>query len=497
MDDSIESATIGRNQAPSTARSIAIIVSLVLISEVVSFEFNMISPALPAIGKHYQGSQIGWVFTAMLIVGGASLPIIGKMGDRFGKRLILLSGTGSLAFGAILCALSWSFPVMIVGRAFQGVGMVALVLTYGLVRDLVPPRLVPIGIGALGTGVGVSAIIGPFIGGWLTETVGFRAPFVVLAVYAMATILLVFAVVPETPVRNPQYINYLSGLSLGVTLGFLIAAVTFAGYRVPLFIVGVLALAVFVISEFRSRSPLVPLRFVRDSGILPILIVAILIGAIFNSNVTFIPQILQSKATDGQGNGLGLSPATYSLYYAVVMGIFGALTGVLIGFLCRKFSPRLSFMVSAIAWCVGAALVATGSINSIPMAIVLGALFGIGTGSYHSSVSNLVVESVHDTDQGLGASLKTTAEQFAGAVATGFLGVLVVNSTVGTDSATGTRVVDMSGFDTIYVIYVVLAALALLVAVFMKNGRQPASGGTRTQSVESSPLKPSPLEPSK
>ena len=86
-----------------------------------------------------------------------------------------------IRLGAAICAVAPTFELLLVGRALQAFGMVGLTLTYGLIRDLLPSKYVPLGLGAIGMGVGVSAVIGPIAGGWMIDTLGYQAPFVFLS----------------------------------------------------------------------------------------------------------------------------------------------------------------------------------------------------------------------------------------------------------------------------------------------------------------------------
>ena len=93
-----------------------IVLALVLLSEVASFEFNMVSPALPNIATSFGTKQPGLVFTVLLICGAMTLPIMGKLGDVIGKKRVLLIGVSGMAAGTMICAVAPVYSLFLVGR---------------------------------------------------------------------------------------------------------------------------------------------------------------------------------------------------------------------------------------------------------------------------------------------------------------------------------------------------------------------------------------------
>ena len=461
-----------------TRRSaVLIVLSLVLLSEVASFEYNMVSPALPNIATSFGTKQPGLVFTVLLICGAMTLPIMGKLGDVMGKKKVLLLGVGVMAVGTFISAIAPVYSIFLVGRGFQAFGVVGLVLTYGLIRDLLPKKWVPVSIGCLGAGVGLSSIAGPTIGGFLTQNYGYRSVFIFLTIYVVLSATFVAIAVPETPVRAPHKIDYFGALLLGLGAASLCYATIDTPLRGAAVVSGILLFVIFIYVQRRVVEPLIPLKLVRQRKVWMTLLIAGLMGFIFNSNVAIISQMAQSVPVPGVDSGLGMSPVTFSMTYALPLGILGSISGFGAGVVSKKFGPKYSMIFSAVCWFSGSALVMFGLVISPTMLLVVAFIFGLGNGSYHASSSNLIIEAVPATTQGVGASLKTTSEQIFGAFGTAITGSMVAASIISRPGSTEGTSYSMTGFQTSYGLYAAVALLAVIIAISLKHGNKPASGG--------------------
>lgn len=464
-------------EARSGRSAILIVLSLVLLSEVTSFEYNMVSPALPNIATSFRTTQPGLVFTVLLICGAVSMPIMGKLGDVIGKKKVLLVGFGGMAVGTLTCSIAPVYGIFLVGRGFQALGMVGMVLTYGLIRDLLAKKWVPVAIGGIGAGVGVSGVLGPTLGGYLTQYHGYRSVFVFLTIYILVMTVLVAVVVPETPVRARHRIDYAGALLLGGGAALLCYATVKSPYQGASAVAGVLLLVLFVVMERRAAEPLMPLKLMRQRKVWATLLISALVGFIFNSNVAVISEMAQSAPLPGVDSGLGLSPVQFSLTYALPLGLLGSVSGLGAGILAKRFGPKYSMIFSALCWFAGAVLIALGLVESAGMLLVVAFVFGLGNGSYHASASNLVIEAVPATAQGIGASLKVTSEQLFGAFGNAIIGAVVAAAIITPGGKSGPISYSMSGFHLAYGIYAAVALLAVVIALTLRHGNKPATGG--------------------
>ena len=135
-------------------------------------ELSIVLPALPALAVHYDASLIAvaWLATGFLLASVVAVPLVGRLGDLFGKRLMILGSLGAFAIGSLMCALTDWIGLAIAGRLVQGLGAAVAPLTYALVRDTVEPALLPRAIGIVVGAASTGGTLGFLLSGVLSTT---------------------------------------------------------------------------------------------------------------------------------------------------------------------------------------------------------------------------------------------------------------------------------------------------------------------------------------
>lgn len=166
-------------------------------------EQSLIIPALPALAEHYGASlgAIAWMVTGFVLASIVAIPLVGRLGDMFGKRRMLLASLAAFALGSLVCALAESSGLAIAGRVIQGLGSAVTPLTYGLARDTVAPERLPHAIGAVVGGASAGGAIGFLLSGLLVDTFTAAAVFWFLLGFAILIAIAVRVLVRESPVR--------------------------------------------------------------------------------------------------------------------------------------------------------------------------------------------------------------------------------------------------------------------------------------------------------
>jgi MFS family permease len=211
----------GRLDGASRWRLIAIIGALVLFAEAITFQQSMISNIVPKLAVSFPqvGAGVTWSITILGVAGGSTMALVGKLGDLIGKKRVLLICGLLFAVGCLTCALTANWTVFLIGRALCGISMGLSASEYGIVRDLMPRRWVPVTVGIIGTGLGFSAIIGPVIAGWLTDAFSWRSVFWFLLIYIIVIMPVFMLAVPETPLRARQRLDVPGAVLLGTGVG--------------------------------------------------------------------------------------------------------------------------------------------------------------------------------------------------------------------------------------------------------------------------------------
>src|ERR1700735_2206497 len=155
---------------------------------------SMVLPALPAIERDLHTSADGatWVLTAYLLSASVATPILGRLGDIFGKEKLLVVVLATLAAGTLLAALANTLLVLVVARAIQGLAGAVFPLSFGIIRDEFPPERVPAGIGFISMLIGVGSGLGIIIGGPVIQDLSihwlFWAPLPAVVIALVATL---------------------------------------------------------------------------------------------------------------------------------------------------------------------------------------------------------------------------------------------------------------------------------------------------------------------
>jgi MFS family permease len=421
---------------------------------------SLVAPALPDIqhALHTSEGSVSWVLTSYLLSASVATPLIGRLGDIYGKEHVLLIVLALLSVGTLISALSTSLALMLVGRTVQGAAGGIFPLAFGIIRDEFPRAKVAEAIGLmsalLGVGGGAGVVLAGPIVGRLSFHYLFWLPLVPIVVATVATRLFV----PESPVKVPGRINWLSVALMSLGLIAVLLAVTEAttwhwlsAKTLGLIVVGIAVLALWVRGESRSAQPLVDMRMMRIRGVWTTNTVAFLVGFGMYSSFILLPQFVEAPTSTGYGLGDSVTSAgLFLLPSTVCLLVFGSLTG------------RLERIFGSKPPLIGGGLLMTGSFvllaggSDAPWQIyVASGLLGAGIGLSFAAMANLIIENVGPTQTGVATGMNTVMRTLGGAFG-GAVTASVIASTVG-----------VSGYATAggYTAAFALCASALIVSV--------------------------------
>ena len=382
---------------------------------------SLVLPALPTLAHTLGTSEasVTWVLTAYLLSASVATPILGRLGDIYGKEKLLLVVFVGIVIGSVLGALSTSIGTMILARMLQGAGGATFPLSFGIIRDEFPPERVVWGIGLLSTIIGVGGGLGIVMGGPIIEHLSYHWLFWIPAVLAVVTLIAVWRVIPESPVRAPGRVNLPSAALLSAWLTALLVALSEGstwGWTSPrvlaLMGVFVVTVVVWVRRESRSDQPLIDMQMMRIPTVWWTNLAALLFGVGMYSSIVLIPPFLQTPAS--QGYGFGASPTVSGLFLAPNASAM-LVTGLFIGRLTARFGSKLLLIAGGLMGAFAFVLLVVTSATKWDF-LVAASVSGLGVGLAFAAMSNLVVGAVPDTQTGAATGMNANIRTIGGAI---------------------------------------------------------------------------------
>src|SRR5437660_9255293 len=189
---------------------------------------TMVVPALPAFREdlHTTNAWATWVLTAFLLVSAVATPVLGKLGDQYGKERFLVVSLALFFVGCVGAAAAWNIWTLIACRAVQGLGGAVFPLSFGIIRDEFPREKIGVAIGLISAVFGVGGGFGIVLAGLIVDNLSWRWLFIVGAIPVGASALLVARYVPESPIKSPSRIDAPGVVTLAAALISLLLALT-------------------------------------------------------------------------------------------------------------------------------------------------------------------------------------------------------------------------------------------------------------------------------
>lgn len=388
-----------------------------LLTAVLAFSLmqTLVVPALTDLQRQLDASTtvVPWVLSAFLLTASVATGLLGRLGDMFGKRRMLLVALAVFGLGTLLAAMASSIGVLIAARAIQGLGAATMPLAIGIVRDVFPRDRVPVAIGWISATFGVGFGVGLVVSGLIVASLGWQWIFWLGLVVIVASIVMVAAFVPESSVRTPGRVDAVGAILLSAGLALLLLAISQS--RVwnaiaiaALFVVAAGLLVAFVLAERRIRQPLVDVRLLRRRPILTTNVATLIIGFGMFGTFTLIPLYV--------GSAFGASVVEAGLFLLpMAAGMLAA--GPVAGRLGARAGFKVPLVLATTIGVLGFALFAFA--HDAAWTIYVGsAVLGVATGFAFASVANLIVTAVDPRQTGEATGINTIMRTIGGSLGT-------------------------------------------------------------------------------
>ena len=338
--------------------------------------------ALPTMAGELGGlSSLLWVNTAYVLTGTVVMPVYGVLGDRLGRRKVFVAAMAIFLVGSVIGGLAASMPALIAARAIQGLGGGGLlILVQAIVADVIAARERLPYLTAIDAVFAVAAVGGPVIGGWLTDTVGWRWAFWINLPVGLVAIVAALVLLPPSrrSLRRAPF-DVAGALVLAAAVTLLVLVTAWAGSRLPwtspltaaLVVAAVAAVALFLRIESRTADPVLPLALLASRNVALAVGAGLLLGVAVFGTIGYLPSYLQLVQ--------GLSPTHAGLMMLTLIGGL-AMTTTMAAQVVRR-TGRYKALPVAGAAVVAAALLGMASLGPGDGLLRVGLyLFGLGAG---------------------------------------------------------------------------------------------------------------------
>lgn len=404
-----------------------VIASIGLLLLLASLDQTIVSTALPTIVADLGGLEhLSWVVTAYILSSTLVAPLYGKLGDLYGRRLMVFISVGLFLFGSALCGLAQSMGFLIFARALQGLGGGGLfVLALSVIGDVIPPQERGKIQGVFAAVFSASSVIGPLAGGWFVEVASWHWIFYInlpLGLIAIAGFAASFAANPE---RQKHRIDWAGAAALSVALGALTLVTSLGGttlaWDAPLTLVLIalvpVATVAFLWIETRASEPVLPLDLFRINVFTVSGIIGFVTGAAMLGGLTFVPIYLQiAKGYTPTASGLMMIPMTLGiLTSSTFAGRFMGRTGRY-----RRLPMAGTLLIAAGA--AGLGMLSVSTPPALFCAVIL--VFGLGMGCIFPVVTTAVQNAVPRQQLGTATAAGVMFRQIGGSLAVAVFGAI-------------------------------------------------------------------------
>jgi EmrB/QacA subfamily drug resistance transporter len=448
MPASIPGQPGGRREATAEEKRLTFW-ALIIVFLLSALDQTIVSTAMPTIIRELNGLELyAWVTTSYLLASTVMVPIWGKLGDLYGRKLILLIGIAIFVAGSFLCGLAGEFgnlPVLgdgmmqlIIFRGIQGIGGGALFTTaFATIADLFPPRERGKYAGMFGAVFGLASVVGPIVGGYFTDhgsvdlgglhIAGWRWCFYVNLPTSMIALAMIWFKMPNLGHTGGGKIDWAGGVFVVLAIGALMLALTWGNEKgwthqdvLALFAFSAITGATFLFIESRAAEPILPLGLFRIRAFTTTTLASFIISMAFMGTIVYLPLYLQlGLGMAATNSGLLLLPLMVGLILAATLsGRYVSRTGKYKGIL----------LGAAIIQFIGIYLMSQLGTDSDEFNVIWRLfILGIGLGPTQS-LFNMVSQSSAPIQQiGVATSTSMFLRQCGGMVGVSIFGALLIS----------------------------------------------------------------------
>jgi EmrB/QacA subfamily drug resistance transporter len=435
---------------------------------------TIVATALPQIVRDlHGGAHLSWVVTAYLLTSTVTVPLYGKLSDLVGRRPLFIFSISLFLVGSALSGISQNMTQLILFRGLQGLGAGGILpLALIVIGDLFSPRERGRYQGFTGAMFGVSSIVGPLLGGWLTDHASWRWIFYVNLPIGAVALFVIVTTMHLPHVRKEHRIDYLGAAVLTAAVVCLLLVATWGGVTyswgsaqiVTLAVASVVLFAAFVLVERKATEPVLPLRLFRSSVFTVANLASLVIGAAMFGTIIYIPVfvvgVIGGTATN---SGIVLIPLMLSVVTAVVVsGQIVTRTGR------YKVFPVVGSALSLVGFWMLSRLGVQATSAQATLAMVV---IGLGIGQMMQTYTLAVQNDARREEMGVATATTQFSRSIGGTLGVAAFGTILIRR-LETETAlhpTAHHLALAHALHSVFVAAIPLGAVALVLAFLLKE----------------------------
>ncbi len=443
-------------------------------------------PAIPELIRALRTDESGvtWTVTGYLLAAAVFTPLVGRLGDIYGKRRLLVVALAAFAAGSVLAAATASLWVVVAGRAVMGVGGGIFPLCFAIVRDEFPRERVARSVGLLSAIAGIGGGLGLVVGGVLVDYASYHAVFWLGAGMGAAAAVGAAALVPESPLRTPARLDLRGAAVLTVGLLLPLVAVSQAHERgwasvrtLALAGAGLLVLAGWVALQRRTTEPLADVAALARPPVLMTNLATLLVGFGMFGSFILVPTLAEAPRSTGYGFGLDATGAGLLLVPgSLAMLVLGPVSGML----GSRSGNRVPLALGGLVTASGLALLALAHGSRLEV-LGFGILMSGGIGLAFAAMPNLIIEAVPPEQTGEATGFNALVRSVGSS-----LGSQVAATVVASSAVAG--IPQDAGYTRAFAISAGVAACASVVALGIPRPPAPLHASALEEIGAASPL---------
>jgi EmrB/QacA subfamily drug resistance transporter len=383
-----------------------------------ALDHGIVGPAFSSINQHFgiSASWGVWSFTIYTLFFSASIPLMGKMSDRFGRKKIFMLGITLFSIGSIIAAIAPSFSVFLLGRVVQAIGTGGIFpITAAFIAVNYPDETRAKVLGLIGVVFGLGTILGPIVGGVIIGSFSWKWIFLINVPITAMVLAFMAPISMEQPIQKKPIdvkgsvllVTIIFMIMLGITMknGWLLAA-------------GIIIIPFFAKLERRTADPILNIDYFKKRSTLVVLILSLLSGFIMASSMNLLPSFIEVQFS------LDKSDAALSVTPLAVASMVASLVG---GFLVTKIGAKKSIAVGFLLTLVSS--VALVYADSFPLFLAAITIIGFGIGIIIGSPLNvLMIQNVNPAETGSAIGYLSLARSMGSTLGPTIAGIFIALS---------------------------------------------------------------------